>query len=464
LKRLLIAAPRSGCGKTTVTCALLAAFKARGLDIAAFKSGPDYIDPMFHRAALGVASWNLDPFFLDEDGLCAHLERHAGKSLSLIEGAMGYYDGIAFSREASAYTVARATETPVVLVIDVKGVGNSALAILEGFINHRADSGIRGVLFNNASEALYEGLSRVIKDAGIAAYGFLPRRASFSIESRHLGLMTAQEIPALQEKLAALGREAEKTIDVDGLLALAGTAPDFSVSSGLSGKVRQVPIQQVPSFAQEIVQDSKPGAEIRLGVARDEAFCFHYTENFELFEELGCRLVFFSPLRDKKLPEKLSGLYLAGGYPELYVEKLSQNTGMREEIRRAIGAGLPTIAECGGFLFLHETLDGFPMAAVIKAPAFRTEKLQRFGYVTLTANADNVLCKKGESIRAHEFHYWESAAPGEGWTAKKGGQAYPCIHGTKSLYAGFPHLYLYANPAFAGNFTRKMRDFAGARP
>lgn len=440
LRRLLITGVRSGSGKTTLSCAILAALKARSLNIAAFKCGPDYIDPMFHRSAMGVSSYNLDPFFMDVPRLRAHLARHGGKDFSLIEGAMGYYDGIAFSEEASAYTVAAGTETPVVLVLD--GIGNSACALVEGFINHRPDSMIQGVIFNNANERLYQGLRGAVEKAGIPSYGFLPRRREYGIESRHLGLMTTAEIPGLPEKLSLLGQQAEQTLDLDGLLALSGTAPDLPWE-GIGARENAA----VPS--------------IKLGVARDEAFCFHYAENLELFEELGCELVFFSPIRDKQLPPGLAGLYLAGGYPEVYSEKLSENRTMREAVRQAIAAGIPTIAECGGFLYLHETLDGLPMAGVIAAPAFRTGTLQRFGYITLKAQKDNVLCRRGDAIKAHEFHYWESGAAGEDWIAAKAGRPleYPCAYSTQDMYAGFPHLYLYGNPGFARNFTQRMRVY-----
>jgi cobyrinic acid a,c-diamide synthase len=490
----MIAGTRSGCGKTTLVCALLAAFKRRGLDITAFKCGPDYIDPMFHRSALGVPSYNLDPFFMDAPALRAHLAGHspAGEgSLCIIEGAMGYYDGIAFTDEASAFTVARVTETPVVLVIDAKGIGNSAAAVLEGFVLHRRDSNICGVIFNNANEALYAGLRAALEKAGLPrAFGYLPRRPDCGFESRHLGLMTAQEIPALQEKLAALGQQAEETIDLDGLLRLRqclgdtlineprmsgeqgtgnreqGFTSDYSNITGntLIYQSKILPIPHPPSPIPHPHHSQKK--LVQLGVARDEAFCFHYAENFELFEALGCELVFFSPLHDGGLPENLDGLYLAGGYPELHVKALAANRTMRRQIREALAGGLPTIAECGGFLYLHETLDGEPMAGVIAAPAQRTEKLQRFGYITLTALSDNVLCHKGEAIRAHEFHYWESGAAGDSWMAAKAGRSlvYRCAYATKTLYAGFPHLYLPANPAFALNFTEAMREKGEIEP
>lgn len=439
MKRLLISGTRSGCGKTTVVCALLSAFRRRNLPLAAFKCGPDYIDPMFHRAVSGVPCWNLDPFFMDGGGLRAHLAGHGARDgLSVIEGVMGFYDGVAMTGEASAHTVAVQTETPAALVVDVAGAGHSVAALIEGFVRHRRPSGIHGVIFNGASASSYPGYRKLAEEAGVQAFGFLPRNEDWTIGHRHLGLVTAAEIPGLAQNLTALGEQAEETLDLDGLLTLAATAPELPAA--------RPPSASAPRSA-------------RIAVAKDEAFCFIYAENIELLEALGARIVWFSPLRDGGIPEGVGGLYLPGGYPELHARELSANAAMRASIRDAVRGHLPTIAECGGFLYLHETLDGLPMAGVIEAAAFRTERLQRFGYVTLTARRDNLLCAAGESIRAHEFHYWESEAPGSGFIGKKPGRKieYPCVHAADTLYAGFPHLYLPGNPSFAKRFVERAR-------
>ena len=439
MNRLLIAGTNSGCGKTTVTCALLAALKDRGIATTAFKCGPDYIDPMFHKAVSGMKAYHLDPFFLDGEGLRSHLASHAG-TLSVMEGAMGYYDGIAATNESSAYTVARETQTPVVLVVSARGVGSSLGAVIEGFARHRPDSHIEGVIFNDASETRYPDLKRIAENAGVRAYGTMPHREEWALPSRHLGLLSAGEIEDLQYKLAELRRQAEQSLDIDGLLALAETPLDLIRTAGAN-----------PQRA----------ARVRLAVARDEAFCFFYEENLELLQALGCELLFFSPLKDGALPANIDGLYLCGGYPELHAETLTGNSSMMESMRQAIENGLPTIAECGGFLVLHEALDGVPMCGVIHSVAFETKKLQRFGYITLTAGCDNLLCKAGDSIRAHEFHYWDSSSPGGSFTARKAGReiSYSCVHATDSLYAGFPHLYFPANPAFAECFVERMAQY-----
>ncbi|MEL7607988.1 MAG: cobyrinate a,c-diamide synthase [Bacillota bacterium] len=440
MNRVLIAGTHSGCGKTTVTCALLSAFKMRGMDVSAFKCGPDYIDPMFHREIVGVRSHNLDPFFCGGGELRGLLTAHAGE-LSVIEGVMGYYDGVGPEGTGSTYDVARQTDTPVVLVVDVKGMAASAGAVLHGFRSFRPQSRIRGVIFNGVSPVLYEDYKEVARAAGVPALGFLPRLPELTVKSRHLGLITAGEIADIKAKLVRLGKLAEQYIDMTGILELARSAP---------------------ALDEPLTPEAALPRSVRVAVARDKAFCFLYQENLELLESLGCELVFFSPLCDRALPERIGGLYLPGGYPELHLEALSSNAAMRRAIREAVPGGLPTVAECGGFLYLHESLDGYPMAGVINAKAFKTDKLQRFGYVTLTANADNLLCAAGNAIRAHEFHYYDSADNGTGFAAKKArdGCEYACVHATSTLYAGFPHLYFPANPSFAESFVRKAAAYA----
>lgn len=439
MNRIMITGTHSGCGKTTVTCALLKALKSKGVNPSAFKCGPDYIDPMFHRRAIGVPSYNLDPFLCPPEKLRQKLSAHKC-GISVLEGAMGYYDGVGAKGNYCAYDVARETGTPAILVIDVKGMYASAGAVLKGFLEYREKSGIVGVIFNNASPALYEGLSSVAEEIGVKPLGYLPHEKKASVESRHLGLITAGEIKNLEEKLSLLGNLAEQCLDIDGILKLSATAPALNAAAPVI----------------------RPLGSVRIAVARDEAFCFLYEENLELLRALGCEISFFSPLRDSSLPQGIGGLYLCGGYPELYPGELSENAPMREAVRDAVLGGMPTIAECGGFLYLHDTLDGFPMAGVIRACAYKTEKLQRFGYVTLRAMSDNLLCAAGDIIRSHEFHYYESTSGGSDFMAEKplSDKAWPCVHATMAMYAGFPHLYLDSNPKFAQNFVRKAMNYA----
>lgn len=439
--RVLLAGTHSGCGKTTATIALLAALKARGLRVASFKCGPDYIDPMFHRSALGLPAHNLDPFLCGSQMLNSLLAHYTGRDVSILEGVMGYYDGIACTEWASTYEAAGMTQTPVILVVDVKGMANSAGAVVKGFLEYGKENHIRGVIFNRCPEARYADLCGPLERLCVKLLGFLPYSEENAIQSRHLGLLTADEVKGLRQKLRRLGALAEQHFDIDGILALAASAPEIRAGALYAG-------------------DEKYTA--RIAVARDEAFCFLYQENLDLLEALGAELLYFSPLRDAALPEGAGGLYLPGGYPELHVKALSQNRAMLADIRGRIQGGLPTIAECGGFLYLHDTLDGAPMAGVIRGNAYRTNKLQRFGYVELSAMRDTLICSAGGSFPAHEFHYYESENPGDAFTAYKAGRerSWPAIHAASTLYAGFPHLYFFADPNMARQFLRKAASYA----
>lgn len=441
--RLLLCAPASGGGKTTVTCAILQALVDEGKHPVAFKSGPDYIDPMFHSEVIGAKSRNLDLFFMGADLARALLwENGAAGELSLIEGAMGYYDGVGLSDEASAWDLARTTETPAVLVVDGRGRALSAAALVKGFSDFRPHSGIKGVLLNRVSPMLYPRLKESIEaETGLSVYGYLPELPNCTLESRHLGLVTAAEVKNLKEKLHLLAEQVKKTVDLDGLADLAHTAPDLAPQS----------VQTMP------VTDKAP----KIAVARDSAFCFYYADGLSYLRHLGAELIEFSPLADGVLPAGISGLYLGGGYPELYAKALSENTSMRESVRGAIAMGLPCVAECGGFLYLHERLEGadgaaYPMAGAIASQGFRTDKLARFGYVTLTAEEDGLLAEEGDALPAHEFHYWDSTAPGAAFTARKprSDRTWTCAHMTKTLYAGFPHFHFRACPKAAERFVK----------
>lgn len=441
--RLLLCAPSSGGGKTTVTCALLQALMDGGAKPVAFKCGPDYIDPMFHSEIIGAKSRNLDLFFLDENTVRRLLcENAGGSSLALIEGVMGYYDGISMSSEASAYHLAKVTQTPAVLVADVKGRALTAAALVRGMAEFRPDSGIRGVILNRCPAMLHERLKSSIEaESGIPVFGYLPEMPACSFESRHLGLVTAAEVGELRDKLDRLARQAEESLDITGLLKLAASAPELSWRPPECPK----PLPETPIIA----------------VARDKAFCFYYEDGLEELRRQGAQLVFFSPLEDNSLPAGTCGLYLGGGYPELYAEQLSRNAAMREAVRKAVADGVPTVAECGGFLYLHETLtgpsgDSWPMAGVIPAGSWNQGKLGRFGYITLTAREDGLLLRQGETLPAHEFHYWESGAPGRGFRAQKpqSSRGWDCGWHTSTMYAGFPHFHFSARPDCARRFVQ----------
>ncbi len=460
--RIMLAAPASGSGKTLITCGILKALVNRGYKTASFKCGPDYIDPMFHERVIGTRSGNLDTFFTDRETTRYLFAKAAsGMDISVVEGVMGYYDGLGgISVEGSSYHVARRISMPVVLIVNCRGQSLSVLSVLKGFLEYQSPSMIKGVIFNQMSPMIYKEIKALAEGQfPIRVLGYVPPVKDLALESRHLGLVLPGEVEALKEKLGKLAEILEETLDMDALVRMAGEAGELS--------------EEQPGFLQEIMRQTLEGKgktrqtmPLRIAFAKDEAFCFTYRDNLELLEELGAELVEFSPLTDTSLPGDCCGLILSGGYPELHARRLGENKALRTAIREAVTGGMPCIAECGGFLYLHEQLEGqdgglYPMAGVIKGKAFRRDRLGRFGYVSLTARKEQMLLSEGESLRGHEFHYWESENCGEAMLAEKPlrGRTWLCAHGSPTLYAGFPHLFYYSNPQAPLNFLRKCEEY-----
>ena len=444
--RILLGAAASGSGKTLITCGLLQALKNRKLQVTSFKCGPDYIDPMFHSRVIGTKSRNLDSFFADEDTVRYLLEKNARDcEISVIEGVMGYYDGLAgISAKASAYDVAKITKTPAVLIVNAKGMSLSAAAFIKGFVEYQEDSQIRGVILNQVSSMMYPRLKQIIEEElSIKVYGYVPVVKDCVLESRHLGLVMPEEIVDLQQKLMELAEILEKSVDIDVLLDLPEAA-------------EELPVQESPVAYHT-------GRKIRIALAKDEAFCFFYQDNLELLEEMGAELVPFSPIHDKKLPEHIDGMLFHGGYPELYAKKLSENKEMLAAVCAAVQTGIPYMAECGGFMYLHQEMEdmeghSWPMAGVIHGKSWRTPRLTRFGYITLedgTCFGEHV-----GAIRAHEFHYFDSDCCGEAYTAKKplSSRSWKCIHSDGQGMSGFPHMYYYSNLRVPEQFLRACEE------
>ena len=448
--RLMLAAPASGSGKTTVTCALLRAVQRRGGSPCAFKCGPDYIDPMFHRAVLGLPSRNLDLFFCGAEGARTRLRTAAqGCGLAVLEGVMGYYDGVGMTDRASSWSLAAATDTPVLLVVRPRGTALTLAAQLRGLRDFRTPSRLAGVLLNQTSEKLAQKLAPALEgETGLPVLGYLPDLPECALPSRHLGLFTPGEIQDLQKKLDRLADRLEETADLDRILALARSAPPLA--GDLLPPVREDP--EGPLIA----------------VARDGAFCFYYEDNLDELRRAGARLAFFSPVEDRALPEETCGLYLGGGYPELYARTLSENAPMRTAVQGAFARDMPILAECGGFLYLQKTLEdpegaAWPMAGVLDGTGVKTARLQRFGYVTLTAQENSPYLKQGETVAAHEFHRWDCTQNGGLCRAERpsGGERWACMVGRGNLLAGFPHLYFPSNPGFAARFVAACKLYRG---
>lgn len=447
LARLMIAGPSSGSGKTSVTCALLRCLQKRTLAVSAFKCGPDYIDPLFHREVLGLSGCNLDLFLSDEStvrGLLSHYAK--GSQVAVIEGVMGYYDGMGgHTHMASSYDLARATQTPVVLLVTPKGMSLSLAAFLQGFRDFRSPSHIAGVIFNRCSASLHQLLAPIVeKESGLRVLGYLPENAAFTWQSRHLGLRL-DAMKQTRSSIEQMAAQMESTLDMDGLLELAQSAG-----------------QMEPGFDPiAALRDVSGGIRPRIAVAQDEAFCFAYRENLDALVALGAEIAPFSPLRDPAPPEGVGGLYLPGGYPEVYAAALAENQPMRHKLRQAIAEGLPTVAECGGFLYLQQELEGedgqrYPMLGLLDGVGERNEGLRRFGYLTMTARRDSAYAVIGESWRAHEFHHWDCDRNGRDFDCNKPLRdlRWQCGYAQGKLLAGFPHLYFVSSPQLATRFVR----------
>ncbi len=444
--RFMISAPGSGSGKTTIVCGLLKALMEKGLTVAAFKSGPDYIDPMFHSRVIGAKSRNLDLFMLGQDTARYLVAKNARQAdVAVFEGAMGFYDGMGKTTEASAYDLACTCDVPVVLVVNGKGAALSIAATIKGFKDFRKDSHVVGVILNNVKPMTYLFYKDIIeKEAGVKLLGYFPVMEGCNFESRHLGLVTAEEIGDLQQIVTKLAAQAAKSIDLDALLELAA--------------------QAAPLAYNEV--SLEPVGRVRIAVAQDKAFCFYYQDALDLLAELGAELVPFSPMADAHLPEGISGLVLGGGYPELYAAQLAANKTLLQEVRIAISGGLPCFAECGGFMYLLERYregdNVYSWVGALEGESAMTQKLTRFGYVHLTAQNDNVLCRTGGVINGHEFHYSDSTNNGTSFIAAKasGRGSWECATATPTLYAGYPHIHLWGNVDFARSFVQHCAAYA----
>lgn len=459
--KILITAASSNSGKTAVTCGLLSLLKSMGKNPEAMKCGPDYIDPMFHRSVLGVRSSNIDLFLSPPEQAKARFEkRAAGAGSIVVEGVMGYYDGSSrYTAEASAYHVADLLGLPALLVVRPKGTALTLAAVIRGIAEFRPDSHIAGVLLNDCSKAYYEMYHSVLEqESGVPVLGYLPHMEEAVFESRHLGLYTAEEITDLSERIGRIAETMKKTVDLERLFAIGGT--DCGMADGMPDAEKSGP----PAPDREAVSTETGDIlkrPARIAVARDEAFSFIYQETLDVLEENGAELLFFSPLHDETLPEHIGGLYLPGGYPELHAEALAGNESMRRSVREAVNGGLPTVAECGGFLYLGASLKDeegreYPMAGVLPGRAAGQDHLVRFGYGHVTCDRPSLLFRPGESIPVHEFHYWDSSEIGSDLTLTKfsNGKTWRFGYANETLYAGFPHLYFSGSPALAERFVR----------
>lgn len=456
-KSLIIAGTHSGSGKTTVSIGIMSALRKRGLSIQPFKVGPDFIDPGYHSTVCGIPSRNLDGWMLDKkynlETFCSHSE---GIDISIIEGVMGLYDGYdGKSDEGSTAQIAKWLKSPVILVVDARSMARSVGALVYGFEQFDKKLKIAGVILNRVSSVVvhYNCLKDAIEERCEAkVIGYLPREASIAIPERHLGLITSKENSLKRDFIQKINDLVEHFIDLDQLLKIASPIDreELSVAQSKHG------------FNQS------PAPCVRIGVAYDEAFCFYYQDNFDLLQKLGAELIYFSPLRDGDLPKDLDGIYLGGGYPELFARDLEENYRMKREIKDFAEAGGVIYAECGGLMYLGSRIRDFDnndiaMVGVFSFTTIMEKKLTALGYYTVKSIKDNILSKKGEVIRGHQFRYSNLEA-----TPSPTSSVYQIVKGSgdevdkegftyKNILASYVHLHFGSNINCARRFIKSCR-------
>jgi cobyrinic acid a,c-diamide synthase len=495
----LIAAPQSGSGKTTVSLAIMAALARRGVTVAPFKCGPDFIDPGYHRAVTGRPSINLDGWMCGEEFVRqTFLTRLAGQSIAVIEGAMGLFDGLGASgREGSSAQIAALTGAPVVLVVNARGMAASAAALVNGFAGFDSQIRVAGVIFNNVGSEQHSKLLREVLATHcpeVLCFGCIPRDESLEIPSRHLGLVTVEDNPLPVEFIARLADIAERCLDLDGLICLAiinknevnvphpppnlPFMPQRVLEGGGTKRSNSRIFTSELESTKTIPSPSRGGLgrgwgkSLYIAVARDAAFCFMYEDNLRLLREAGAELIFFSPLNDTELPTDIHGIYLPGGYPELYAEALHNNVSMKESIRTAIATNMPVYAECGGFVYLTEGIDlsanqlsgDFVGIFPVRCRMLSRRKALGYRQVKLTENV--IIGGQSAVVRGHEFHYSEiGTMPEESERCYEvsrrgivlGNEGFRI----RNCLASYIHLHFGSNPDIAGTFVESCRTYSG---
>lgn len=468
LPRVMIAGVSSCCGKTTITCGLLELLKDRGSSPISFKCGPDYIDPMFHRTVLNIESNNLDTYLAGHEGVRHILSEAAyanGSGCAVIEGVMGIYDGMTpGSLEGSCYEIAEITKTPIILVVNGAGIGGTIASVITGILAGDRSRLIKGIIINRMSSTFFERLRPHLETQisgigrNVAVLGHVPPTDDISVAGRHLGLVTPDEIEDIRDKICRSAKIIETGCDIEELVNIMSEAPDLSYEPGSGSdkkaEEKKAEGQKATKSDQRSILKDQLARQIgnkTIAVARDEAFCFYYPENLKLFERLGAKIVYFSPIHDEKIPDGTDALMFGGGYSELWLSELCANTSMLRSVRTALAEGTPSIAECGGFMYLHRSIKDmegreFEMVGAIDGSCRYTGHLVNFGYTQIMSTNDDLPDEASRTltgIRGHEFHYYESSAEGTDATLCKPstGRQYTGMYISSDRLWGWPHLY-----------------------
>ena len=452
IPRLVIAATQSGAGKTTIVTGLLAALRQKGLQVQSFKAGPDYIDPGYHALASGRPAHNLDSWLTPAEVLPEILATEAADAdIAIIEGVMGLYDGGRLGISSTA-EIAKLIQAPVLLVIDAKSMGASAAAIAQGFRDYDKEVQLAGVIVNRLGSATHEAMIReAMAGIGMEVFGALHRDETLHMPERHLGLLPVEENQE-RELIDHMGQAVGKSLELDKLLALARKAAPLPVA---------------------VTENRENAHRCRIGVARDEAFSFYYPASIKVLERQGAEIVPFSPLHDKALPD-VDGLFIGGGFPEMFAAELMANADLRQEIRQQAGAGMPMLAECGGYMYLLESLQDFAgqvyeMAGVFAGQAVMKEKLQMVGYVEAELQQDSLLGKAGVKLKGHEFHFSTEREPVKPDRAPfvfrklRNDSRYPAGQQVNHALGSYLHLHFAGCPEAAASFVQQCADYGKKR-
>ena len=449
----MIAGTNSGVGKTTVTLGIMSALVQKGIKVQGFKAGPDYIDPSHHTFVTGNASRNLDTWMMGENACRELFERSAlNADVSVIEGVMGLYDGsIDSSGHGSSAHLAKILNIPVILVVNARGVAQSAGAVVMGFMEFDKEINLAGIILNNvASQNHYDIIKKAIEEScSVAVLGYLKKQSDITIPERHLGLIPSEEKKINSALYDKLGQMVLETIDIDKLQEIAGSAAVF------------------PDYNRSIFINRASSLDVTLAVARDSAFCFYYQDDIDLFEALGAKIIEFSPLADKSLPDGIDGIFMGGGFPELFADRLMKNESMRKSILEAHKQGIIIYGECGGMMYLLEKLidcegRSFKMSGVLIGTSRMENRRQGLGYVIADATCDNIICESADTFRAHEFHWSKlQDVPDDtvfAYNTRKSNGKKTGIDGIckSNVLASYTHIHFSSNPDLAKSILSTM--------
>lgn len=438
MKSIVISSNTSGGGKTTLTLGLMKALMNRGFEVQGFKIGPDYIDTAYHSTITGSSSRNLDLFLMGEEGVKASFNRGKG-DFGVVEGVMGLYDGIGIDTKFSTAHHAKLLELPILLVITPQSQVATLCAEINGIINYE-NVDIPGIILNNISEGYYRLLKASIEvNCKVKVLGYLPASGALNLNSRHLGLVQSVEVEDIKERIQSCSELIEEYIDLDAIIEL---------------------FKENKSYEDSYHYEN---LGIRIGVAYDKAFSFYYKENLELLEELG-EVIFFSPIKDKRLPHNIDFLYIGGGYPEIFSKELRDNVDMRNDIKNALEAGLKCYAECGGLMYLTKSINDEEMVGFFNGNTYLTKNLKNFGYAELKISNSNSTLPLGMKINCHEFHTsgveleevktFEVSKTMYDNTVK----SWECGYTKNNTLAGFPHVHFWGNIEFIKQLIKSNKN------